>query len=117
MIFRGLDSNGDWTFGQGKSNYLTGNDAIGTNIATRIRSWIGDCFFDQNAGIDWLNRLSMKNQENLLKLDLQRIIQQSYGVTGIRTLTVSLVQRAFFITYIIDTINSASYQNQLKVNL
>lgn len=38
MIFRALNSQGDWLWGQGVGGYATGNDAIGLNIETRIRS-------------------------------------------------------------------------------
>jgi len=62
MIFRNIDENGDWDFGKGIQDFTSGNKAIGLNIKTRIQSWVGDCFFDMNAGIDWLNRLGSKNQ-------------------------------------------------------
>ena len=110
MIIRNLDSAHDWTFGQGTGNYLTGNPAIGLNIETRVLSWLGDCFFDTGAGIDWANRLGSKNQRKLLEADLRRIILQSIGVTGIVTFSTSVVGRAFSASYTINTIFSASYQ-------
>jgi len=61
MIVRSLDANGDWNFGKGKSDYLRANDAVGQNIATRLRSFLGDCFFDLDAGLDWWNLLGSKN--------------------------------------------------------
>ena len=109
MIFRNLTSSGDWTFGSGKGNYLTGNPAIGLNIKTRILSWLNDCFFDTTAGIDWANRLGSKNQRALLESDLRRIILQSFGVTGISSLSTSLTGRGFSATYTINTIFSQGY--------
>jgi hypothetical protein len=114
MIFRNLDASGDWTFGQGKGNYVAGNTAIGLNIKTRVLSWVNDCFFDKEAGIDWLNRLGLKNQFDLLKADLARVISQSEGVTGLNTLTVSLVGRSFSAQYSVDTIYSLGYQGELN---
>lgn len=52
MIVRALDINGDWTFGQGKGNYLTNQAAIAQNVQTRLLSFLGDCFFDPTAGIN-----------------------------------------------------------------
>lgn len=109
MIIRNLNGNHDWTFGYGLSNYISGNMAIGLNIETRILSWVGDCFFDTTAGIDWANRLGSKNQRALLESDLRRIILQSYGVTGIVSFDTVLTGRAFSASYTINTIFSQGY--------
>lgn len=114
MIFRNLDANGDWTFGQGKQNYVVGNTAIGLNIRTRILSWVGDCFFALTAGIDWTNRLGRTNQKRLLEADLKRIILTSFGVTGLVSFDTSLINRAFNANYTIDTIFSKSYIDSVK---
>ena len=115
MRFRNLDSNGDWTFGQGLSNYVAGNTAIGLNIATRIKSWMGDCFFAMNAGVDWKTRLGSKNQQSLLEGDLKRIILSSYGVTGINSFSVSYsaITRHFSVDYDVSTIFTKSYQQSV----
>lgn len=113
MIIRNLDKNHDFTFGSGKANYINGDPAIALNIQTRILSWVNDCFFDMNAGIDWVNRLGSKNQRALLELVLRRIILQSYGVTGIVNFDSVLTNRAFTAHYTINTIFSKSYQNNI----
>lgn len=114
MIFRDLDSNHDWMFGSGKANYISGEDAIGLNINTRLLSWLNDCFFDMSAGIDWLNLLGSLGQKNMLDMNLRRVILQSYGVTGITAFSVSLnEQRLFQASYTINTIFSQGYQNSL----
>jgi hypothetical protein len=117
MIIRGLDSNGDWTFGSGKSNYLTNDNAIALNINTRLYSWLNDCFFDTQAGIDWKNRLGSLGQETLLQNDLKRIILQSYGVTGITAFSTSLINRQFNAQYQINTIFSQNYINSINQNI
>lgn len=118
MIIRDLDTNHDWLFGQGKSNFLSGEPAIALNIETRILSWLNDCFFDLGAGIDWLNVLGSKGQENMLNINLRRIILQSYGVTGIVNLYITLNEnRQFMASYTINTIYSQNYQNTLTQDL
>ncbi len=114
MIFRNLDKNGDWSFGQGLSNYISRNAAIGLNVKTRLLSWLNDCFFDMNAGVDWTNRLGSKNQRTLLERDLRRIILQSYGVTAIVTFDTVLVGRLFTANYTIDTIFTKKFSDTVN---
>ncbi len=109
MIFRNLTAGGDWNFGSGIGDYVSGNQAIGLNIKTRILSWLGDCFFDTGAGIDWVNRLGSKNQRTLLELDLRRTILQSFGVTGIIDVATALNDRSFTANYSVNTIFSQAY--------
>lgn len=111
MIMRGLSPSGDWLFGGGVSNYFEKDQAIGLNINTRLLSWVGDCFFDKAAGVDWLNRLSNKNQQDLLKADLRRVILTSNGVTSLDSFSISVNTQArmFSAQYQIRTIYSKSY--------
>jgi len=112
MIFRNLDENHDWTFGAGKANYCAGNKAIGLNIKTRLLSWVGDCFFDQQAGIDWINRLGSKNQRTLLDLDLRRVVMQSEGVTGLVKFVSILQNRRFTADFEVNTVFTQQFRDQ-----
>lgn len=117
MLFRNLDASGDWSFGNGKQDYVDKNRAIGLNIKTRLLSWVGDCFFDQKAGIDWVNRLGSKNQRTLLELDLRRMILQTDGVTGLVSFDTVLVRRAFTANYTVITKYSQEYIDSLTVEI
>ena len=113
MKFRNLDTNNDWTFGAGLANYASNNDAIGINIKTRVSSWLNDCFFDLDAGIDWINRLGQTNQLKDLEDDLRKIIIQTEGVTKLTTLTTVVTNRVLTISYNVQTQFSQSYQSQI----
>ncbi len=89
MIFRELDENGDWTFGKGKNNYLRGKQALMLNLKTRLLSFLGDCFFDLSAGIDWFNLLGAKDQLSL-KLSISTAILNTPDITGIISLDLSV---------------------------
>lgn len=114
MIFRNLDANNDWTFGNGKNDYLIENNAIKLNIKTRTLSWLNDCFFALDEGIDWTNRLGSKNQEEILQLDLKKIILDSDDVVSITSSEFSLINRKFTATFFIDTIFSKSYKIEIE---
>jgi hypothetical protein len=112
MIVRALDSNGDWTFGQGVNNYKSGNLAVAQAIQTRVSSFLGDCFFDLGAGIDWFNLLGGKN-ELALSLAISAVILNTTDadgnqlVTGIQQLSVDLSSnRAFSVIYQVVTVYS-----------
>lgn len=117
MTFRNLTESHDWTFGAGLQNLARRQDAIGLDIRTRILSWVGDCFFDQPAGIDWINRLGSKNQRALLELDLRRIILQTEGVTAIVSFDTILNNRKFTANYSVNTIYSKEFQDSLTVEI
>jgi len=83
MIIRAIDSNGDWTFGKGKSSYKKDLAALIQNIKTRLFEWKGDCFFDNNAGVDWKNRLAKRSQLNPLINEVRTVILKTDGITQV----------------------------------
>jgi len=117
MIFRNLDENGDWTFGRGKNDFLIGQNAIGLNIKTRCYSWLNDCFFAMNEGIDWAERLGSKNQKDLLDADLRRIILASENVTGLVSFDSYLIGRKYTANFSVNTVYSKSYTDTITIGL
>lgn len=82
MRFRNIDADGDWVFGKGRNSYLRGNEALMMNIKTRLLSFLNDCFFDTEAGIDWWNLLGGKDKKKLLA-SIQRVVLRSSNVKRI----------------------------------
>lgn len=99
MRVRALDATGDWEFGKGKNNYKADLAAVTQNIATRLRSFYKDCFFDLPAGIDWFNLLGAKDQL-ALNLAISGTITSTAFVRGIIQLFLELdTDREIFISY------------------
>lgn len=118
MRVRALDGNGDWLFGKGQNDYLVNNAAIVQNISTRLKSFLGNCFFDLGAGIDWFNFLGSKDQIGL-NLAVSAVILNTTYVTGIKQLSIVLspVTRGITIRYVVQTTYSTvSSQFQFDVN-
>jgi len=111
MIIRATDENGDWTFGKGRNNYRKDNQAVIQNIDSRLQAFLGDCFFDQTAGIDWFNLLGNKNQI-AMNLAIAKTILTSRDVVQLLQLSVNLdpVTRAFSATYMVDSVYSSTVQ-------
>lgn len=113
MTFRNLTSDNDWTFGAGKNNYVQEQQEIALNIKTRILSFLGDCFFATNEGIDWWNLLDYNKQEQLENA-VQKVIIGTPGVTGINSVDAVLnADRKIMISYDIQTIYSTSYTGEV----
>lgn len=114
VAFRNLDENGDWLFGKGKNDYARSQEAIKLDIKTRIHSWLGDCFFAVEDGIDWWNRLGSFDQRELLEQDLRLAILQTDGVTEIVDFSTELVDRRFSASYTVNTVYSKQFTDLIE---
>lgn len=103
-VVRSIDSAGDWNFGKSLNNYLSQNDAVKQNIKTRLLEFLGNCFFNMTAGIDWLNFLGGTKNELALNLNISSVILNTQYVTGLLQLSISLTEnRKFSVTYQVQT--------------
>lgn len=116
MIIRGITEDGDWQFGLGANSYKTKQDALMQNIATKLREWFGDCFFEAQAGIDWINRIG-KISPDLLQQELLSKILQCEGVTDASVTNAIYKDRVFTVQYSVTTIYSSSSQALLTVQV
>lgn len=109
MIVRSIDGLGDWQFGKGKNDYVSNNKAIIQNIATRLRSFLGDCFFATDAGLDWFNLLGSKNQL-ALELAVRAVILNTAGVESLVDVSVELNHntRRISMQYTVNTVYTAA---------
>lgn len=107
---RALDNNGDWDFGRGLSSYKRRQDAIIQNLQTKLKEWKFDCFFAQNSGVDYNNRLSKTNQKPLLDQEIKRIIVKTEGVLSLNSFDSNVVNRAYKATFNITTIYSPNIE-------
>lgn len=106
MIIRCIDSDGDWAFGNGKSAYKANLLALSQNLKTKIQEWVGDCFFDNDAGIDWNNRLANRSQAKPLQNEIKSLMVKVDGVTDVVSLDLnfSSLTRNLRLDYSIKTI-------------
>lgn len=107
MRVRLIDSNGDWVYGQGLSNYARDVEAVKYDIRMRLKSWQGDCFFSLEDGIPWNVYLSSKgNLQIVIETEIRSILLQTQDVVGVLDLstTFSTDSRKLQIQAVIDTI-------------
>lgn len=115
MKFRGLDTNGDWMFGQGLGSYASDAAALALDIAARVRSRKGNCFFATDDGIDYTNLLDKGQEQNFIAA-MSNYIQQTPGVVKINSVSTNLDRktRAMSLTYDVQTIFTRSFKATLN---
>lgn len=116
MKIRNLTIAGDWVFGKGLQDYLTGQAAIALDIRTYLLVWTGNCFWALQAGVNWRQYLD-KNQEQKLLAGLQSAILARFGVMGINLLSARLdrTTRNIVVTYDVQTIYTQSFQDSITI--
>lgn len=114
MKIRKTDENNDWTFGKGLSGYARDEAAIEQNIQSRVLSWVNDCFFDVQAGVDWKARLDTGQQKALAE-EVRAVILQSFGVVGVDSVEAAFdgETRALRVKYNVATIFTPSFEGQI----
>ena len=119
MIIRALDANHDWTFGQGKQNYLSSQKAINLNIQTRLLEFLNNAFWNMNAGADWPRLLGTPGTKQEITLSSRAIILNSYGVNSVNSISIvySRSTRNIILSYNINTIYTSNFNAELQVNL
>ena len=115
MRVRAITSEREWTFGKGKQSYKIDDEAIAQNVQTRVLSFLGDCFFDTNAGIDWWNLLGVGRRDDLLR-SIQLTILGTEGVVAINSVDYYTKDRMLVVTYDIKTVYSSSYTGNLTTD-
>lgn len=113
-MFRNLDFNHDWTFGNNLNSYVAEQKEIAINLETRILSFLGDCFFAVNEGIDWWNLLDYRYQDRLENA-VSEVVKNTPGVTAINSINVLMgANRRIRLQYDISTIYSQSYIGEIE---
>ena len=119
MIIRALDILGDCTFGLGKQNYLSGQNAIIQNIQTRLYEFTNDAFWNMTAGISWPTLLGTPGTQQQIVLSCRSIILQSYGVTAVNSISASVdkATRNLILSFNINSVYTSNASIQLQLNI
>lgn len=100
MLVRAISNNEDssareWVFCRGLSAYKNEQKAIEQDIKSALLEFKNDCFFALQNGIDWVTRIGRKNQQEQLDNDIITVIENRYGVVGVRDFQSVVLDRAY----------------------
>ena len=116
MAFRNLDSNHDWCYGQGLGSYVNNSQEIALNAQTRVLSFLGDCFFATNEGINWWYLLDYNKQEELENA-VSATIAATPGIEKIESVEVILgSNRSITLNYTAYDVFSTAINGVLPLN-
>lgn len=116
MAVRRLDENGDWTFGQGRANYLIGPDEVLQRVITRIKSFKNDWFLDVDQCIDWINLLANRNNSKIIEDEIERVTLSTPGVRSVKQVKIlSINKRDATILLSFDTIYNKAFQKEIGI--
>ncbi len=109
MIIRATTATNDWLFGKGLQDYFINEAAIEANIKSKLLEWVGNCYFNLQAGVDWKNRLDVGQQQALV-VEIKQLVLQCYGVISILAFQANFISRTRVdtITMTLQTIFSPS---------
>ena len=102
--------------GKGKQDFLRDNDAIAENIQTRLLSFLNDCPFDLQAGIDWFTLLGQKSTQQEIILNCKGTILKSFGVVRVNSIKAMVESaRSLRVEYNIDTIYTKQFSRAEEI--
>lgn len=100
MKVRRLDSNHDWTFGNGLANYAVTSEATKQCIKTILLSFRLNWFLDEDHGINWWAYFVKNPNVPVMEDDIKRHILEVDGVSSLNNLELQLntITRQMIIT-------------------
>jgi hypothetical protein len=118
-IFRSLDSNGDWQFGNGLGSYAKQERAVVLDVQTALQTFLGDAFWQATFGIDWFNLLGSRGTQAAIVAACRAMIATRWGVTGILTAAAALdrATRSLTLQFTISTVYSASASGTAQITV
>ena len=117
MLVRALDNTGDWTFGKGLNDYKKNNAAIMQLLNTNLNEFLGNCFFNTGAGVNWFYLLGGKDQI-ALNIAISRVILNTDDVVAMNQLSVNVdpITRRCVVTYTVTTSYSSVITNTFALD-
>ena len=110
MIIRTVRKNDsgqeEFCFGHGYTDYKHEIACVKQDIETALLEFKNDCFFDLEAGIDWLARLGNYGQKDYLDEEIQAVIASRNGVININNFQSVVIDRVYTCTVDVLTVYS-----------
>lgn len=111
MRVRALTASGDFSFGNGRANFLVDTPAaVAQEVLTTLLLFQGEWFLDITAGVPWFTQVAGVGTIPLYDQTIKDAILNVQGVTGIVNYSSSLnrTMRVLSVSVTIDTLFGAT---------
>jgi hypothetical protein len=116
MIYRALDENGDYKFGNGSADFLKNSPpTVAQHVATRLKLLQSEWFLDLTEGTPWKTRVLGTDTMSTYNMAIRERILNTEGVTGIAAYSSSLNRdtRELSVSATINTTYGVATVNQV----
>lgn len=114
MRYRALSPDGDYTFGQGNSNFLINSpDAVAQAVMTRLLLMQGEWFLDITEGTPYGTKILGTGTSPFYDQAIRERILGSQGVIGIASYSSNVQNRKLSVEATINTIYGATTIQQV----
>lgn len=118
MIYRMLDDDNDWCFGQGLSSFAKDESAIETGVQVYLRSIQGENWMDSTVGLPWISMMALKNLKPVDLLLVRDYILSYRGVLGVNNLEIERKEnRKIKLKYKIQTVYNYTIEGSTDIGL
>lgn len=102
------DPGGDIYLSAGQIALVQDGNECAQTIGTRLKTFLGEFFYDQNYGVPYWSALQNKGSVDALNLAMKRVIEGTAGVDKIVSFqsAVDRTNRLYSVTAIVSTIYS-----------
>ena len=102
------DSDGEWSIEDGDFAAVADAEAVPQGIRIRTGMFLGECYLDESIGVDYVDKVFVKNPDPLLIRSLiERAISRTPDVTNVvGAQLVKVESRDCAISYAADTVYS-----------
>lgn len=118
MMYRMLDDNDDWCFGQGLQSYCRDEKAVETGVAINLRTIRGENWMNKNLGLSWISMMAQKDIKPIDLLMIRDYILSCRGVLGVKNLSLEKNEkRKLILKYNLQTVYNFNIEGSTEIGL
>lgn len=115
MAFRKTDSQGNWLFGHGLADYANREEEIALDVKTALQEWVGNCWFNVDAGVDYATYLSTPGTQEELRQSIGQVVASRGGVSQVLDVAIISIENRV-INIKVDYISVYNAPNSLSLS-
>lgn len=118
MMYRMLDKDDDWSFGQGLQSYCKDDQAIETAMLVSVRTIQGENWCDRSIGLPWISLMAQKELKDIDLYMIRDYILACRGVAGVENLDLERKEnRQIVLKYNLQTVYNFNIEGSTQIEV